>query len=75
MSQDGSLSAIKARSQGGEARKLAVDRFRKRRRQWRRVRMTSEEIVAAIREGRRYAPPIGALENDRSGRLAGPVAE
>ena len=75
MSQDGSLSAIKARSQDGEARKLALDRFRKRRRQWRRVRMTSEEIVAAIREGRRYAPPVGALEGDLSGRSAGPVEE
>ena len=44
---------VPARSQDREARKLAVEGFRKRRRQWRGVRMTSEEIVAAIHEGRR----------------------
>jgi len=44
---------VPARRQDREARKLAVESFRKRRRQWRRVRMTSGEIVAAIHEGRR----------------------
>ena len=43
---------VPARTQDDEARKLAVESFRKRRRQWRRVGMTSEEIVAAIHEGR-----------------------
>ena len=31
----------------------AVERFRARRRQWRRIDMTTEEILASIREGRR----------------------
>ena len=44
---------VPARSQDREARRLAVESFRKRRRQWRRVQMTSEEIAAAIHEGRR----------------------
>ena len=44
---------VPARSQDREARKFAVESFRKRRRLWRRVRMTSEEIIAAIHEGRR----------------------
>lgn len=43
---------VPARRQDREARRLAVESFRKRRRQWRRVRMTSEEIVAAIHEDR-----------------------
>ena len=37
-----------------ERRKLAVERFRARRRQWRRIGMTTEEILASIREGRRW---------------------
>lgn len=44
---------VPARSRDREARRLAVGSFRKRRRQWRRVRMTSEEIVAAIHAGTR----------------------
>ncbi len=37
-----------------DQRKLAVERFRARRRQWRRIEMTTEEILASIREGRRW---------------------
>jgi len=33
--------------------RAAVERFRARRRQWRRIDMTTEEILASIREGRR----------------------
>ena len=33
-------------------RRAAVERFRARRRQWRRIDMTTEEILASIREGR-----------------------
>ena len=43
-----------ARDQDGESRWSAVERFRARRRQWRRVDMTTEEIVASIHEGRRW---------------------
>ena len=34
-------------------RRAAVERLRARRRQWRRIDMTTEEILASIREGRR----------------------
>ena len=37
-----------------DRQKLAVERFRARRRQWRRIEMTTEEILASIREGRRW---------------------
>ena len=43
-----------ARDQDGESRRSAVERFRARRRQWRHVDMTTEEIVASIHEGRRW---------------------
>ena len=33
--------------------RAVVERFRARRRQWRRIDMTTEEILASIREGRR----------------------
>ena len=33
--------------------RAAVERFRARRRQWRRIDMATEEILASIREGRR----------------------
>ena len=42
-----------AQDQDGESRKSAVERFRAHRRQWRRIDMTTEEIVASIHEGRR----------------------
>ena len=35
-------------------RKEAVMRFRERRRRWRRVEMSTDEILAARREGRRW---------------------
>ena len=37
-----------------ESRRSAVERFRAHRRQWRRIDMTTEEIVASIHEGRRW---------------------
>ena len=37
-----------------ESRRAAVERFRAHRRQWRRIDMKSEEIVASIQEGRRW---------------------
>ena len=45
---------IPARDQDRESRRSAVERFRARRRQWRRVDMTTEEIVASIHEERRW---------------------
>ena len=38
----------------GESRRSAVERFRRHRRGWQRIDMTSEEIVASIHEGRRW---------------------
>ena len=38
----------------GESRRSAVERFRRHRRAWRRIDMTSEEIVASIHESRRW---------------------
>ena len=43
-----------APDQDGESRRFAVERFRNHRRQWRRIDMTTEEIVASIHEGRRW---------------------
>ncbi len=45
---------VPASDQELDQRKLAVERFRARRRQWRRIEMTTEEILASIREGRRW---------------------
>ena len=42
-----------AQDQDRDSRRSAVERFRSRRRQWRRIEMTTEEIIASIREGRR----------------------
>ena len=42
-----------AQDQDRDSRKSAVERFRSRRRQWRRIEVTTEEIIASIREGRR----------------------
>ena len=36
-----------------EARRAAVARFRRRRAKMKRIKMSTEEILAAIREGRR----------------------
>ena len=44
----------RAQDQDGDSRRFAVERFRSYRRQWRRIDMTTEEIVASIREGRRW---------------------
>ena len=44
---------IPAQDQDRESRRRAVERFRGHRRQWRRIRMTTEEILASIHEGRR----------------------
>ena len=35
-------------------RRAAVERFRARRRRWRPIDMTTAEILASIREGRRW---------------------
>lgn len=43
-----------ARDEDGARRKEAVDRFRRRRRQWRRIEMSTDEILAARREGHRW---------------------
>ena len=43
-----------AQDQDRDSRRSAVERFRSHRRQWRRVDMTTEEIVAAIHEGSRW---------------------
>ena len=43
-----------AQDQDRDSRGLAVERFRNHRRQWRRIDMTTEEIVASIHEGRRW---------------------
>ena len=37
-----------------ESRRSPVERFREHRRQWRRIDMTTEEIVASIHEDRRW---------------------
>ena len=42
-----------AQDQDRDSRRSAVERFRSRRRQWRRIEMTTEEVIASIREGRR----------------------
>lgn len=42
------------RDEAGARRKEAVDRFRSRRRQWRRIEMSTEEILSARREGHRW---------------------
>jgi prevent-host-death family protein len=42
-----------AQGQDHVSRRLAVERFRSHRRQWRRIEMTTEEIIASIHEGRR----------------------
>ena len=48
------VDATKTKARCAELpRKEAVDRFRKARRRWRRVEMSTEEIVAAVRDGRR----------------------
>ena len=38
----------------GESRRSAVEHFWRHRREWRRIDMTSEEIVASIHENRRW---------------------
>ena len=43
-----------AQDQDRDSRRSAVARFRRHRRQWRRIDMTTEEIVASIHEGRRW---------------------
>ena len=45
---------IPARGDEAARRKEAVDRFRGGRRQWRRVEMSTNEILAARREGLRW---------------------
>lgn len=45
---------IPTREHDGESRRSAVERFRRHRREWRRIDMTSEEIVASIHENRRW---------------------
>ena len=42
-----------AQDQDSDSWGLAVERFRRHRRQWRRIDMTTEELVASIHEGRR----------------------
>ena len=42
-----------AQDQDRDSRRSAVERFRSHRRQWRRIDMSTEEIVASIHEGRR----------------------
>ena len=42
------------RDQEATRRKEAVDRFRSARRRWRRVDMSTDEILAARREGHRW---------------------
>ena len=44
---------VPARDRECVRRKEAVTRFRDRRRRWRRVEMSTDEILAARREGRR----------------------
>ena len=43
-----------AQDQDRDSRRSAVERFRSHRGQWRRIAMTTQEIVAAIHEGRRW---------------------
>ena len=45
---------IPARDRERARRKEAVMRFRDRRRQWRRIEMSTDEILAARREGQRW---------------------
>ena len=45
---------IPARDRERARRKEAVMRFRNRRRQWRRIKMPTDEILAARREGQRW---------------------
>ena len=45
---------VPARDRKRARRKEAVTRFRDRRRRWRRVEMSTDEILAARREGRRW---------------------
>ena len=45
---------IPAQDQEYARRKEAVVRFRNRRRRWRRIEMSTEEILAARREGHRW---------------------
>ena len=42
-----------AQDQDSDGWGSAVERFRRHRRQWRRIDMTTEELVASIHEGRR----------------------
>ena len=44
---------IPAVDQERASQRAAVERFRARRRAWRRIDMTTEEILTSIREGRR----------------------
>ena len=43
-----------AQDQDRDSRRSAVERFRSHRRQWRRIDMPTDEIVASIHEGRRW---------------------
>ena len=45
---------VPARDRERARRKEAVTRFRERRRRWRRVEMSTDEILAVRREGRRW---------------------
>ena len=45
---------VPAPGQERERRKEAVARFRERRRQWRRIDMSTDEILAARHEGHRW---------------------
>ena len=45
---------VPARDQERASQKEVVERFRAHRRQWRRIRTTTEEILASIHEGRRW---------------------
>ncbi len=44
---------VPAHAQESESRRQAVERFQQRRARWRRVAMTTEEILAARHEGHR----------------------
>lgn len=45
---------IPAQDDEAARRKEAVDRFRRARRRWRRVEMSTDEILADLREGHRW---------------------